>query len=114
MTRIYISGPMTGKPDLNFPAFNAEALRLRSLGYEVANPVELNPDPAALWHDCMKNDIKALLDCDALALLPGWEDSHGAHLELHIAHRVGIKVLTANEITGAANDGTRGVREGPD
>jgi recombination protein RecT len=34
MKRIYISGPMTGLPELNFPAFNAEAARLRALGFE--------------------------------------------------------------------------------
>jgi len=99
MTRIYISGAMTGKPDLNFPLFNAEAARLRSLGYDVVNPVEICPDPTATWHDCLKADIKALLDCDALALLDGWMDSQGAHLELNIAHRVGILILMAAEVT---------------
>lgn len=98
MTRIYISGAMTGKPDLNFPLFNREAIRLRSMGYDVINPAELNPDPEASWHDCMKTDLKALLDCDAIALLDGWENSQGAHLELHIAHRVGIKVLIARDL----------------
>lgn len=99
MTRVYISGKMTGVPDLNFPLFNAEADRLRSLGYEVVNPVEICEDPNTPWHDCMRADIKALLDCDVIALLDGWEDSQGAHLELHIAHRVGIKVLIASEVT---------------
>ena len=99
MTRIYISGAMTGKPDLNFPRFNQEAARLRSMGYEVVNPAELNPDPSASWHDCMKRDLKALLDCDALAMLDGWQTSTGAHLELNIAHRVGIEILMAEEIT---------------
>ena len=31
MTRIYIAGPMSGLPDLNYPAFNAMAERLRAL-----------------------------------------------------------------------------------
>ena len=96
--RVYISGKMMGAPELNFPLFNAEAARLRSLGYDVVNPVELCPDPAATWHDCLKADIKALLDCDSIVMLEGWEDSQGAHLELHIAHRVGIKVRMARDV----------------
>lgn len=39
MKKIYISGPMTGLLDLNFPAFHAETMRLRSLGYGVAHRV---------------------------------------------------------------------------
>lgn len=98
MSRIYLSGPMTGKPNLNWPAFTTEAQRLRGLGYSVVNPAELNPDPNTPWHECMRTDLKALLDCDAIALLDGWMDSQGAQLELHIAHRVGIKVLIARDI----------------
>lgn len=72
MKRIYISGPMTGMPNMNFPAFNAEAERLRTLGFDVVNPVEINPDPDASWQDCMRRDLAALLTCDTLALLDGW------------------------------------------
>lgn len=99
MKRIYISGPMTGLMDSNFPAFNAEAERLRGLGHEVVNPAELNPDPATGWGACMRADLKALLDCDTLALLDGWQQSAGAHLEMHVAHRVGIDIVVAKEIT---------------
>lgn len=99
MKRVYISGAMSGKPELNFPLFNAEAARLRALGYDVVNPVEICEDPNTPWHDCLKADIKALLDCDAIALIgDDWMDSKGAHLELHIAHRVGIRVLIASEV----------------
>ena len=73
MKRIYIAGPMTGLPDLNFPAFHAEAARLRALGYEVSNPAEINPDPTAGWEACMRADIAELVKCDGVALLPGWE-----------------------------------------
>lgn len=90
--KIYISGPMTGLPDLNFPAFHEAARQLRALGLEVANPAEINPDPGADWQQCLRADIKALCDCDVIALMPGWEDSKGAHLELQVAHRLGLKV----------------------
>ncbi len=33
MKRIYLSGLMSGLPELNFPAFHAEAARLRALGF---------------------------------------------------------------------------------
>ena len=99
MRRIYLSGPMSGLPELNFPAFNAEAMRLRALGFEVVNPAELNTEPDTGWHECMRNDLKALLDCDTLALLPGWQRSAGAHLEMHVAHRVGMEIVIANEVT---------------
>jgi hypothetical protein len=98
MRKIYISGPMTGHPDLNFPAFNAEAARLRALGYDVINPAELNP-PGKSWQECMRVDIREMMDCDTLVVMPGWCASSGAHLEIHIAHRVGMVVIETDLIT---------------
>ena len=98
MKRIYISGPMTGMPEMNFPAFHAEAARLTALGYDVVNPAELNPEPENGWHECMRNDLAALLTCDALALMDGWQKSAGAHLEMHVAHRVGMEIVIAREV----------------
>lgn len=94
MTRlkIYIAGPMTGLADLNFPAFHAEAARLRALGHEVINPAEINPDQHMSWQECMRTDIAALVFCDAIQLLPGWEKSKGAALEHHIAERLGLLI----------------------
>ncbi len=92
MNRAYLSGPMTGLPDLNFPAFHDAAAQLRAHGFEVVNPAEINPDGELPWAECMRADIKALCDCDLLVLLPGWEKSSGAHLELHIAHRIGLMI----------------------
>ncbi len=98
MKRIYISGPMSGIPQHNLPAFNAEAARLRALGYEVVNPVDINPDPGAAWHDYLRKDLIEMLGCDTLALLPGWEMSDGANLELHVAHRVKMRIIAAEKI----------------
>lgn len=101
MTRVYVSGPMTGKPDLNFPAFNQAAAVLARAGYDVVNPATLNPDPATPWRDCMRVDIKALVDCDGVATLPGWRDSRGAVLEVHIAERLGLPVMAVDAWIGA-------------
>lgn len=92
---------MTGLPELNFPAFHAEASRLRKLGYEVTNPAEINPDPLASWLDCMRADIAQLVYCDAIVFLPGWELSRGANIERDIAFKLGLACHPAERFQGA-------------
>lgn len=91
-SRLYLSGPMTGLPQFNYPAFTEAAVRLRLQGYVVVSPVKVSGPPGREWHEYLRADIKALVDCDGIALMPGWETSAGAHLELHIAHRLGMSV----------------------
>lgn len=110
MKRIYLAGPMTGIKDFNFPLFNAEAARLRALGYDVVNPAEINGGAAELatcanmtpeelrehWRECMRRDIPAMLTCDAVALLPGYRNSKGARLEVHIAAEFDMPTVMAS------------------
>ncbi len=84
---------MTGIKDLNFPAFHREAAYFRGLGKHVINPAEINPDPAAGWQQCMREDIRELVTCDEIVMLQGWENSKGATLEHHIAKTLGLKVI---------------------
>ena len=91
--RIYIAGPMRGLADLNYPTFNHAARKLRGMGWHVENPAEIgeglgtpekiNSDPALLAA-VMAADIHALETCDAIFLLPGWQDSIGARKELRV------------------------------
>lgn len=97
MKRIYLSGPMTGLPEYNFPAFFAEAERLRGLGFDVVNPAEINPD-GGTWEECMRRDVALLVTCDHVATLPGWDKSQGAQLEVYIADRLGIRDSPAHTI----------------
>lgn len=103
---IYISGPMTGLPGNNAAAFFAAAYSLSAAGHRPVNPVEVaaHLPPDASWHAFMRADIKALCDCDALALLPGWERSAGAQLELHIAHRLGLEIGVVDRFCRARNE----------
>lgn len=96
--RVYLSGPMTGIAEHNVPAFNAQARRLRAAGYDVVNPAEVNPDASLSWQQCLRQDMALLPTCDTLALLPGWEHSDGAHLELHVAHRLGLRIVRVDEL----------------
>ena len=90
-TRIYLSGPMTGIPENNFPAFHYWAAKLRIDGYEVVSPAEIQE--ASTWELCLRSDLREMCTCDAIALMPGWEGSKGANLELHVAHRLGMRVI---------------------
>ncbi|MGE5607641.1 MAG: DUF4406 domain-containing protein, partial [Bacillota bacterium] len=48
---LYLSGPMSGLPEHNIPAFNAAAARLRRLGFCVVNPAEYphTTTPGTSW-----------------------------------------------------------------
>lgn len=90
----YVSGGMTGLPDLNFPAFHRAAAKLRARGLHVVNPAELDEDDdlGMPWGYYLRRDIRALVDCTHIAMLPGWENSKGARLERHIAIELGMPV----------------------
>ncbi len=100
MKRIYLSGAMTGYPELNFPAFHAPAKALRERGLVVVNPAEIKPTGKKTWTNCMKADIKALCDCCTVALLPGWEDSKGANIEARLALNLGMRVVEIETLMG--------------
>jgi len=92
--RIYIAGPMTGLPEHNFPAFHAAAERLQEAGWETVNPAENFGGRTDLPRESyLRADIELLAACDAVAMLPGWEDSRGAKLEYLIAWELGMPIF---------------------
>lgn len=101
----YLAGPMTGRAQLNYPAFNAVAAWARALGRAVVSPAEFGIPPGTPWEDCMRVAVRALTHCGEVLLLPGWLDSRGAQREAEIAQGVlGIPVseLTLDEICRSA------------
>jgi len=95
---IYLSGPMSGLPNYNHPAFNAVARHLRSQGYEVYNPAELVDAGEAdqyAWTDLMRMDIAELTNADTVAVLKNWDKSRGASLEVLIAVVLEMDVVDA-------------------
>lgn len=96
LLHVYVAGPMTGIPDFNFQAFNAEAAKLREVGFQVENPAEHGIWEGAEWQDYLRYDLTRLALCDQIHLLPGWSKSKGARLELHIAKALGMLVSYAD------------------
>lgn len=93
---VYIAGPMTGLPDCNFEAFNTAAKEWEIRGWHVLNPAtHLNGTMEGTYALYMRASIHDLLIADAIALLPGWEDSQGATLEATIADRLNLNFFEA-------------------
>lgn len=95
MTTLYISGPITGLPDLNKPLFSTVADELRSCGFMTLNPHDIGEpsDQLLPWASYLRDDLIAmLLHANGLAMLPGWELSRGAQLERHVAEALGWEV----------------------
>jgi Domain of unknown function (DUF4406) len=92
--KIYLTGPIGSGPDreTNVERFHEVARRLRNISTaEIVSPVELDHKPEDDWTDYLKRDIKAMLDCDAIYCLTGWERSPGARLEVFIALQLGLQ-----------------------
>lgn len=110
--KIYVSGPMTGYKDYNYPKFERIAAELRAKGYDVVNPSsEVKPmlnngkeitidklhkmmdngqiSEKEAWRCFLRGDIVALLvECNAIYMLKNWKKSKGARMERTNAKRM--------------------------
>ncbi len=106
---IYIAGPMTGYPEFNFPAFFEVAEAFEDGGWNVYNPAQhdldvhgtldgvnaaFEKDKDRMLRDCLNWDLGVITDkCDAIYMLPGWENSKGARAEHATAVALGLQIL---------------------
>ena len=83
--KIYISGPMTGRPDFNYPEFKRIEGLLLAAGHDVESPHRNDPPPCGTWEGWMRLAITQLMRCDAVAFLNDWHVSKGAAIEISLA-----------------------------
>ena len=88
---VYLSGPMSGLPQENYPAFHAAAEKLRSIGYTVISPAEQQKQNT--WEAYMKQDLALLDHCNSMVLLDGWENSRGANIEVGVAKQKNMQII---------------------
>ena len=88
--RLYVIGPVTGRENLNRAAFVDAREKLERAGYEAAIPHGFVPS-GATHEDAMAQSIRALLDCDGVAMLDDWDRSPGATLENRVATECGLQ-----------------------
>lgn len=84
--KIYISGKISGLclEDASVKFKEAEDY-FKNLDYDVVNPMRLPHQHDWSWESFMREDIKAMMDCDGIALLENYKDSKGALIEKQIA-----------------------------
>lgn len=82
MSRIYISGPITGVKNYK-RYFQGAKDALAAKGYDVVNPAELTAviGDSFTYDEILAIDLDLLSRCDAMVQLPGWENSRGANIE---------------------------------
>ena len=91
--RVYISGPIAHyEIGERKQAFHAASLRIEMSGRESVNPFDNGVPEDAGWQEHMKADIRMLLSCDGIYMLPEWYRSKGCKLELDVASSCGLKV----------------------
>ena len=91
--KVYLSLPISGY-DLTErieTALKVE-LNLHEKGYDVFNPLDNGLPHEASTHEHMKADIKALLDCDIVLFMSGFNRSAGCHTELTVAMAIGMEI----------------------
>jgi hypothetical protein len=94
VTTLYIAGPMSGYPGYNYTAFLEAEAELQAVGYETLNPAR-NPECDS-WDGYMRAAIAQVIQADGVAVLPHWQMSAGAALEVHIAHALRVQVLNVH------------------
>ena len=119
--KVYVSGPMRGYLDYNFPAFYDAERVLQENGHEVFSPARRDADKYGPWPDSftpaaigrylfdhegesfdVREAMAADLDyiirhADVVVHLPGTTRSSGSTAEMAAAHSVGVPVMPITE-----------------
>lgn len=98
--KIYISGRISGIDiDTAKQKFQkAEQFIQQTLGATPINPFHNALPDSAPRKQHLIEDIKLLLQCQAILMLDGWQQSKGAQLEREIAQELEIPILTLTNI----------------
>jgi hypothetical protein len=110
----YVSGPMRGYEQYNFPAFAAAERYLVKSGWKVYSPARMDTeldgfDGTGEWNgtlgESLRRDFSVICRSGSMFLLKGWQKSTGANSELKVADILKLNVYEFeydefDEITG--------------
>jgi hypothetical protein len=95
--KYYLSGAITHQHFKEY--FVRYESELRNKGVtDIFNPA------ATIWpkdvkrETCLKYNLKILVDCDCIVLLPNWRLSREAYLEVYVAKNLGVRIVEFNDL----------------
>jgi hypothetical protein len=92
--KIYIAGKIGSLPESVYKAnFDNAKHEVSERGFDPISPVDLPHNHERTWEAYMREDLIALLSCNAVYALDNWTDSPGATVEVELAIKVGIHVV---------------------
>lgn len=94
--KVYVSGPIAHH-DLQErrDTFARACENLKKLGYFPVNPFDNGVPDEEHFTSHMKADIRMLVGCDYIYMMPNWETSKGCKLEFDVATSCGMGVIYA-------------------
>lgn len=98
--RVYVAGPVTGRPRRNLAMFEHAAKQLVQAGHVPVVPHRHVPAQAERHVAMRRCGGPLLAECDGVCLLPGWRGSRGAQTEYLLAMRLDMDVRELSRWTG--------------
>lgn len=94
-SKVYLSGAISGVPGHEEVFQRAEDLVNSVSDLLAVNAAKVSPHPRFLhpYGKYMRAAVKAMMDCDAIYMLEGWEQSQGARVEHTLAALCGMPIL---------------------
>ena len=97
--RVYLSGPMRGIPDFNFPKFDRVAAKLREFGFTVFSPADNDRNMTLAGieitaRECFEQDTRWICRyAEGMVMMDGWRDSRGARVEKALAEALDLPLF---------------------
>jgi len=90
---VYLSGPITGE-EAPHALFEQAEEEVMVWAEGVGNPMQYGVDhTGAEWNELMRKSVILMMECDAIYMLEGWEESKGALIEHFLAETLEMPIF---------------------